>query len=138
MQKDYGMLSWVEEDKLCASARRKTERRRERTQQNRAMQDGEVVGESPEEDMRATRSDTSKPVVRRKEDERMGEEPMEFSCSSGSPSTMNCRRRSSVTHWNDAVSFSSCNCCPTTTTPSSVHARHLKAQRPEKSPLIHA
>ena len=32
------------------------------------------------------------------------------SCSSGSPSTMNCRRRSSVTHWKAAVSFSSCSC----------------------------
>ena len=59
------------------------------------------------------RSGAEKPMWRRKEEARTGEEPMLSSCSSGSPSTMNCRRRSSVTHWKAAVSFSSCSCVHT-------------------------
>lgn len=62
----------------------------------------------------------------------MGEDPMEFSCSSGSPSTMNWRRRSSVTHWNDAVSFSNCNCSHPDTPTSACRSTHKPSSSLER------
>ena len=65
----------------------------------------------PDEAMEAARGvETANPVVRRSEDESTGLEPMESESSSGSPSTTKRRRRSSLTFWKDAVSFSSCTC----------------------------